>query len=189
MANNSEKSALRKLLLEKRDATSFEFINISSKSIHKKLKKISEFNNAKKIGCYYPIGSEVRTQDIMLEAINEGKEVFLPKVVGKNLSFRKILGLESLQKGSFDIMEPKDDCPEAENLDIVLVPTVGISSSGIRLGYGHGYYDRFLASNKITSIALTFQKQLIKSIPSFEHDIRMDWVVTEDNCFKTSNKI
>lgn len=188
MANNSERVALRKLLLEKRDTTSSDLINISSKSIHKKLKKIPEFRGAKKIGCYYPIGSEVRTQDIMLESINEGKEVFLPKVVGKNLSFRKILGFKSLQKGSFDIMEPKDECPEAENLDIVLVPTVGISSTGIRLGYGHGYYDRFLASNKITSIALTFQKQMVKTIPFFEHDIRMDWVVTEDNYFKTSNK-
>lgn len=188
MANNTEKSALRKLLLEKRDTTSFDLIKIASKQIHKKIKQISEFRNAQGIGCYYPIGSEVLTQDIMLEALSEGKDVFLPKVDGKNLSFRKISGFESLEKGSFDIMEPKDDCPVAEQLDIVIVPAVGVSPNGIRLGYGHGYYDRFLSSAKSTAIAINFQKQVVKSIPSTEHDVKMDWVVTEDNLFKTSNK-
>ncbi len=186
MANNSEKAALRKLLLEKRDAISFDLIKIASQQIHKKIKKIPEFGNAQSIGCYYPIGSEVLTQDIMLEALSEGKDVFLPKVVEKNLIFRRISGFESLEKGSFDIMEPKDDCPVTEKLDIVIVPTIGISRNGVRLGYGHGYYDRFLASTKCTSIAITFQKQFVKSIPSFEHDVKMDWVVTEDSFFKTS---
>ena len=133
------------MLLERRDTTSGDFIKIASQKIHNRLKQVEIFRSAKKIACYFPIGSEVLTQDIMQEILGEGKEVSLPKVVGDSLSFRKIRGGKDLEKGEFGIMEPKDNCPEVNEIDIVLVPTVGITKSGVRLGYGHGYYDRFLA--------------------------------------------
>ena len=177
---------MRKLLLEKRDATSFDLMKIASKSIQKKLKKIESFSNAQKIGAYYPIGSEILTQDIMQEALSEGKEVFLPKVVGKNIEFRKIQNFSNLEKGSFDIMEPRDECPVNSKLDVILVPTVGISPKGVRLGYGFGFYDRFLAENKIDTISLTLEKQIIKNIPRSDHDIIINWIVTEDRIIDTS---
>ena len=86
MAANPEKDSLRKVLLEKRDSTSFDLIEISSKQIRKNLKKIEEYNNAQSIAFYYPIGSEVLTQDLMLEELSKGKDVLLPKVEGKDLS-------------------------------------------------------------------------------------------------------
>ena len=184
---NSEKSSLRKVLLEKRDSTSFDLMKIASKQIHQNLKKITEFSIAKSIGCYYPVGSEVLTQDIMQAALSEDKEILLPKVVGKDLMFRKIKGLNSLEKGNFDIMEPRDNCPPSEKLDVVLIPAIGISRNGFRLGYGFGYYDRFLAKIDVTTIALTYAKQIVKSIPSSENDVRIDWVVTEDEFFNFSN--
>lgn len=184
--DNSEKSSLRKVLLEKRDTTSGDLIRIASKQIHNNLKKIPEYRTAKSIGGYYPIGSEVKTQDILQDAISNGKEIFLPKVVGKNLEFRKIKDFVDLEKGNFDIMEPKDGCKISDKLDVVLVPTVGISQNGFRLGYGYGYYDRFLSKRNFVTIALTYAKQIVKSIPSSEEDVRIDWVVTEDEFFKTS---
>jgi 5-formyltetrahydrofolate cyclo-ligase len=60
-------------------------MKITSKAIQKRLKKIDSFKNAKKIGMYYPIGSEIMTQDIIQEALSEGKQVFLPKVIEKNI--------------------------------------------------------------------------------------------------------
>ena len=186
MENNSEKTSLRRLLLEKRDRTSFDLMKIASKSILKKIKKIESFRDAQKIGAYYPTGSEILTQDIMQEALSDGKEVFLPKAVGKEMEFRKIVDFNSLERGSFDIMEPRDECPINNNLDVILVPTVGISPTGVRLGYGHGYYDRFLAKNKIETISLTLEKQIIRNIPRSEHDIIINWIVTEDRVLDTS---
>ena len=61
-------------------------------------------------------------------------------------------------------MEPKDDCQTDNNLDVILVPTVGISPTGVRLGYGHGFYDKFLAEHKITTISLIMEKQIIKNM-------------------------
>ena len=185
MGNNPEKESLRNLLLEKRDNTSFDLMKIASAKIQKRLKKILAFKNAQKIGAYYPIGSEIFTQDIIQELLSQGKEVFLPKVIGDSIEFRKITDFSSLEHGSFDIMEPKDDCPVDNNLDVILVPTVGIYPIGVRLGYGHGFYDRFLAENKVTTISLTLEKQIIKNIPKSEHDVLIDWIITEDQMLQT----
>ena len=174
------------MLLERRDATSFDMMKIASKQIHKKLQKSKIFREANKIGAYYPIGSEVLTQDIMQEILSNGKELFLPKVKGKEIEFRGITDFSCLERGGFEIMEPKDDCPSDNFLDLLLVPTVGISKDGVRLGYGHGFYDKFLSENKITTIALTYEKQIIKKIPKSNHDILMNWILTEDRFIKVS---
>jgi 5-formyltetrahydrofolate cyclo-ligase len=183
--NNTEKSSLRKVLLERRDSTSYDFIKLASEKIHNRLKQVQVFRNAKKIACYFPIGSEVMTQDIMQEMLGNGKEICLPKVVGDNLNFRKIGGLEDLEKGGFGIMEPKINCPIVDDIEVILVPTIGITRNGIRLGYGYGFYDRFLAKSNAKTIALTYAKQIVKSIPFSEKDVKIQWVVTEDESFET----
>jgi 5-formyltetrahydrofolate cyclo-ligase len=64
------------------------------------------------------------------------------------------------------------------------VPTVGISQDGVRLGYGHGFYDKFLSENKIETISLILEKQVIKKIPRSDHDVIMNWILTEDRFSK-----
>ena len=186
MEDSPERKSLRSLLLEKRDNTSFDFMKIASGKIQKRLKKINAFRDAQKIGLYYPIGSEILTQDIIQELLSNGKDVFLPKVIGEKMEFRKISNFSSLEKGSFDIMEPKDDCQTDNSLDVVLVPTVGISPVGVRLGYGHGFYDKFLAEHKTATISLTLEKQIVKNIPKSEHDIIINWIITEDRILEIS---
>lgn len=185
MEDNSKKTSLRELLLEKRDNTSFDLLKIASEKIQKRLKKIYAFKNAQKIGVYYPIGSEILTQDIIQELLSNAKEVFLPKVIGNKIDFRRITDFSSLEKGSFDIMEPKEDSKPDNKLDVILVPTVAITPEGVRLGYGHGFYDRFLAENETTTISLTLEKQIVKNIPRTEHDKIIDWIVTEDKILQT----
>ena len=185
MEDNSKKAPLRNLLLEKRDNTSFDLLKIASKKIQKRLKKIYAFKNAQKIGVYFPTGSEILTQDIIQELLSNAKEVFLPKVIGDKMEFRKIVDFSSLEKGNFDIMEPKNDCKIDNRLDVILVPTVGITPNGIRLGYGKGFYDKFLAENKTTTISLTLEKQIVKNIPKSKHDVIINWIVTEDRMLQT----
>ena len=184
MEANTEKSSLRKVLLERRDSLSYDFIQISSKQIFERLRNVKIYANATNIAAYYPIGSEVKTQDIMQEILSQGKTLLLPKVVEKNLCFKKISSFEELEKGMHDIMEPKDSCPESIEIDVAIVPTVGITASGIRLGYGYGYYDRFLSSAKAKTIALTYSKQIVKSIPFTKNDVRIDWIVSENEQFE-----
>ena len=186
MSVSIEKAALRKHLLEKRDATSAELRDIASERIHENLKKNSSFIDAKNIACYSPIGSEVNTHDIMLNILEQGKNLLLPRIIDDNIQFYIVTNLEKLEKGSFEIMEPKDSCEKAKKIDCVLIPTVGASKLGVRLGYGHGYYDRFLSSTDAMKISLTYSKQIVKSIPSDSHDIKIDWIVTEDENIKIS---
>ena len=101
------------------------------------------------------------------------------------MEFRKIEDFGSLEMGKFDIMEPKDNCQVSDELDIIVVPTVGISPSGVRLGYGHGFYDKFLEGKNTVTISLVLEKQIIKNIPKSDHDINMDWIITEDRMFQT----
>ena len=186
MSVSIEKAALRKHLLEKRDATSAELRDIASEKIHENLKKNSSFINAQNIACYFPIGSEVNTHNIMLDTLEQGKNLLLPKIIGDNIEFYIVSNLEKLEKGRFEIMEPKDSSERAKKIDCVLIPTVGVSKLGVRLGYGKGYYDRFLSSTDAMKISLTYSKQIVKSIPSDSHDIKIDWIVTEDENIKIS---
>ena len=186
MSVNIQKTALRKHLLEKRDAISAELRDILSKNIHQNLKHISSYINSQNIACYFPIGSEVDTYAIMLDILRQNKCLLLPRIVNDNLMFYNVPSLEKLEKGNFGIMEPKDSCKKADRIDCVLIPTVGVSKLGIRLGYGKGYYDKFLSSTDAIKISLTYSKQIVKIIPSDSHDIKMNWIVTEDDYIKIS---
>lgn len=186
MKENNEKTNLRRLLRERRDGLSADFIKIASKQIQKNLKKIDSYRNAKTIACYYSIGSEVKTQDIMQEILSEGKTLALPRVVGESIVFCEVKKIEDLEKGTFDIMEPKHYCPQLNKFDVVVVPAIAMTRTGWRLGYGKGFYDRFLADSNTTSVALTYSKLLVKNIPKSEDDIPIQWVVTEDEVIKTS---
>ena len=186
MSVRTQKDALRKHLLEKRDATSAELRDISSNKIYQNLKQVDSYINSQNIACYFPIGSEVDTHSIMLDVLERGKNMILPKIIDSNLEFYVIPNLGKLEKGRFDIMEPKDSCKKAEKIDCILVPTVGISKSGDRLGYGRGYYDKFLSSTNAMKISLTYSKQIIKSIPIDTHDIKIDLIITEDEIIKVS---
>lgn len=166
--------------MDQRDGLSPDFIKIASSKIQDNLRKIEYYRNAKIFGGYYAIGSEVRTQDILQEILNSGKELALPKVEKDNLLFKKISGFSDLEVGNFSVMEPKDRCDTAKRLEVILVPAIALTREGYRLGYGFGYYDRYLHDKRSKKIALSYSKQLVKSIPHDDHDVKVDCIVTED---------
>lgn len=186
MEENSEKTSLRKLLLGRRDNLSADFMKIASKQIQKNLKRIESYREAQTIASYYSIGSEVRTQDIMQEIISDGKTLALPKIDNGMLVFYNVKKFEDLEKGEFGIMEPKQNCSVVDKFDIILVPAVAMTRAGQRLGYGKGFYDRFLAGKNITSVALTYSRLVVKHIPRSDNDVQINWVVTEDQVITVS---
>jgi len=180
LSNTIEKARLRKHQLDARDELSLDFIKITSDRIRDNLRKIDFYRNAAIVGAYYSIGSEVQTHDLLQEFFNQGKNIALPKVDKNDLIFKKISSFLDLELGNFSVMEPKEKCENVKNLDVVLVPAIAFDVKGYRLGYGFGFYDRYLNGKKSKNIGLSYAKQVLKSFPHDDHDIKMDCIVTED---------
>ena len=100
--------------------------------------------------------------------------------------FRKVEDVSKLEKGEFDIPEPKDNTPIQENHDVILIPCIGLDNQGNRIGYGFGFYDKYLEGSDAVKIGLSYSKQIVKTIPVSKNDIKMDWIVTEKDVIKTS---
>jgi len=165
---------------------SFEIMGFHAQRILSKLKKMKSFSQAESVGCYYSIGSEVQTNEIIKLLLDGKKIVSLPQVCDDTMIFRKIEDISKLEKGNFDIPEPKESCPIQETHDVILVPCIGLDNNGNRIGYGYGFYDKYLTKNESTKIALTYSKQIVKSVPNSEHDVKMDLIVTETDVIETS---
>lgn len=181
MSQIVEKARLRKQFLDSRESLSLDYIQIASSKIQERLRRIDYYRSAKSIGAYHAIGSEVRTQPILQEILNAGKELALPRVDKKDIVFKKIANFSDLEMGNFSVMEPKERCEAIEKLDVILVPAIALARDGYRLGYGFGYYDRYLQGKHSKKIALSYHKQVVKSIPHDDHDVKMDCIVTEDD--------
>lgn len=187
MQNTVEKARLRKQLLDQRDSLSPDLIKIASAKIQENLRKVEFYRNARILAGYHAVGSEVRTQEILKEILNAGKELSLPKVEKDDLVFKKITSFSDLEVGNFSVMEPKERCETVKKLEVILVPAIALTREGYRLGYGFGYYDRYLHDKRSKKIALSYSKQIVKTIPHDSHDVRVDCIVTEDEVIYTTN--
>jgi len=174
------KENLRRQFLEKRDWLSADLIDIASKQIRKNLGKIEQYRKAQTIACYHSTGSEVRTHEIMQEILSHGKTLALPRVEGQNLVFCEVKKFEDLEKGEFGIMEPKQYCGVVDRFDLIIVPAVAMARNGQRIGYGMGFYDRFLADKNIPTIALAYSKSIVKGMTHEKSDIKISIIITED---------
>lgn len=166
-------------MLDRRNALAVAEIAKRSNRIQKILLDNKEFRSAKTVGAYYAFGSEVKTDRIIERTRSLGKTVALPSVEGENLTFYELSSGKYLVKGRFGIMEPLPYSP-VDRIDLLVVPGVAFDRQGHRLGYGKGYYDRYLEKNKIFSIGLAYSFQLIEHLPRGGHDKRLDAIATED---------
>lgn len=145
-----------------------------------KLLASPSFKQARSIGIYRSMAHEVDTWPIIQEALKT-KQVSVPVVKQKRLVFQEIFPDTQYEKSNFGILEPVD-APEIvpETLDLLIVPGVAFTQSGKRLGYGGGYYDRFLTANAYTTISLAMQLQLVSEeiLPIEAHDQRIQQILT-----------
>jgi 5-formyltetrahydrofolate cyclo-ligase len=165
-------------MLEKRNALAAAEIAKRSNKIQEFLLGSKEFKSAKVVGAYHAFGSEVRTDMIIERARSLGKKVALPSVEGDSLAFYELSSGKYLVKGRFGIMEPLPYGP-VDSIDLLVVPGIAFDRQGYRLGYGKGYYDKFLAKERTTTIGLGYSFQLLDSLPKGRHDMKLDAIATE----------
>ena len=143
------------------------------------------FKNSNQILCYYPLEDEINTLPIIEFALKQKKKIALPYCTdyNGNMEFYYINSLDDLKIGSYDIMEP--DILNCEKIldfsgSLCIVPAFSFDKKGFRLGYGKGYYDRFLKKFTFNSIGLCYNSFLSDSLPDDEHDIAVQYIATED---------
>jgi 5-formyltetrahydrofolate cyclo-ligase len=185
LGNQERKSIFRKEILQKRNSLSISQITRKSKLIQEKTIERMEFIESKSIGIYLPIGSEVRTNDIIKSAMKSEKTVLLPRIIINDLHYFTVdendLDQDSFDINRFGIKEPKKTKMKLDFIDLLIVPGIVFDSYGYRIGYGRGYYDRFIAKKKFSkSIGLAYDLQVVKSpIPKSEFDKKIDLLITE----------
>lgn len=185
LGNQEQKSILRKEVLQKRNSLSDSQIARRSKLIQEKLIVSAEFIESKSIGIYLPIGSEVQTDDIIRNALESEKTVMLPRVIINDLHFfiveKHDFDHDSFDVNIFGIKEPKKTNMKLDFIDLLIVPGIVFDSHGYRIGYGYGYYDKFMAEKKFSkSIGLAYDFQVMKNpIPKFEFDKKIDILITD----------
>lgn len=179
---SKQKENVRSCVYGRRTCLSDKEVEGKSLLISENLSRLKCFKNSHRIALYYPFRKEVSTQEIFFESLESGKEVYFPRVNGTSLTFHRVLSPDQLKAGRFGIPEPGSDSFPIEpgQLDLVIVPGVAFDSCGGRLGYGKGYYDRFLS--RVPSrkrVALAYGIQMVESVPAGEGDQDVAMVVTE----------
>lgn len=178
------KRSLRSQLLAARRALSHESWRASSHAAQLNLLSLEEYMRAECVALYAPAHNETDTGLILSSAFQSGKRVLYPAVCGERMVFRRVEHIEALQEGAFGILEPWPIGVDhqADEADLIVVPGVAFDLAGHRIGYGKGFYDRFLQHPGRTAhlVGLCHDFQLTdEAIPADPHDIPMEIVVSD----------
>lgn len=169
-----DKKSLRKKLIQMR--LSFDDYQKQSHLIIEKLKKDPIFINAKKIGIYLSYRNEVDTWQL-IDEYQGIKEIYVPVVNGKEIEF--VLFDNNLKKNKYQIYEPiNKQLINKDKLDLLIVPLVGYDKDNYRLGYGGGYYDRYLVDYPGYTIGLAYSFQYLDNYQKENFDIPLDKIIT-----------
>lgn len=177
-----QKKALRKEILKKRNSIAPPLLSEYSDTICKYIMAESKYIRCDDILLYSSFGSEVRTNLIINHALANGKNVFFPKVEGEIMNFYKITDVKELSGGFKGILEPFGNSSRFKDASksVVIVPGSVFGKDGYRIGYGRGFYDKFLNRfPDIYKIGVCFSNQLVESVPVDDHDIQLDEIVCE----------
>lgn len=181
-AVRAEKKRIRKEVLALRDALTLQQQRRASCLITERLLGHQWFYRSESLLCYADYGSELSTRELLEEALRLGKKVYVPRVLEeRRMDFFRIDSLEELRPGFHGIPEPPGDGgvyggePQERETALMLMPGVAYDPYGSRLGYGGGYYDRYLAAHprfQTRSIAIGHSCQLVERLPVEETDCK-----------------
>ena len=178
-----DKKALRNAIRAQKRAMTDEQIQSASEELGKLFLASEQYQNAKTIYGYLPYNQEVRTVPMLEQAIRDGKRVAVPKCYGEDMRFLYISDFVSeVAPGYANIPEPIADEPVADDKTaLVLMPGLAFDPQGHRIGYGGGFYDRFLAQEPDhPTLALCYGFQMVEHLETEEFDIPVDMVLWAD---------
>lgn len=173
------KQELRRAIRERKRAMTEEEIVKRSNALAEKFYNSPAYQAASTIYGYLPYNQEVRTVPMLQRALDEGKRVAVPKVYGEEMRFIYLEDLTQVSKGYAGIPEPIADAPVAEDKQaLVLMPGLAFDPQGHRIGYGGGFYDKFLAKEPHhPTLALCYEFQMQAHLDTEEFDIPVDTVL------------
>ena len=174
-----DKHELRRLIREKKRAMTEAQICSASEKLCQMFAQTEQYQNAATVYGYLPYNQEVRTVPMLEQAMKDGKRVAVPKCYGDEMRFIYMDDLSKVEKGYANIPEPIADEPVADDKTaLVLMPGMAFTKDGKRMGYGGGFYDKFLAAEpEHPTVALCYDFQMVESLPTEEYDIPVDCVL------------
>ncbi|MDP9197397.1 MAG: 5-formyltetrahydrofolate cyclo-ligase [Thermoproteota archaeon] len=187
-SHQTKKHKIRRDLLEQRNLLDANVVCDKSVKVQDRLMGMLEYQTGKIIGSYIPTGMEVKTWKVIRHALANNKTVGLPKIEENNsLSFYSIeegdLNDNLVESSRFKLKEPKAlKSRLIEKVDLLIIPGVAFDTHGYRIGYGFGYYDRYMARKTYAkSVGLAFDFQILNhKVPRFSYDWKLDILVSED---------
>lgn len=182
-----EKNLIRKQMKQLRaDMTRTERFE-KSMQIFEQLITVPEFKRADRIYTYVSMDNEIDTIMLIDYSLSLEKRVFVPRVSGRDMEFYEISDISELSPGYMGIYEPDINGrePDYSRTGFMCMPGLAFDKSHNRIGYGGGFYDRYLSvENKLYKAALAYEAQLLESIPAQDGDVRPDMIVTEENIYR-----
>ena len=174
-----DKKELRRTIRDRKRAMTEEEIVSRSEKLGVLFAQSEAYKAAKTIYGYLPYNQEVRTVPMLEQALKDGKRVAVPKVYGDEMKFLYLDDLTKVEKGYAGIPEPIADEPVADDeTALVLMPGLAFDPQGHRIGYGGGFYDKFLAAEpNHPTLALCYEFQMLPELHTEEHDIPVDTVL------------
>ncbi len=184
------KKELRKEYIELRKSFSKAYKAELDIKITERIKSLSEYKNAKTIFAFISKDIEVNTKEVLLDALSSGKKVAVPLCDTENteMKFYYINSYDDLKKGYYGIMEPdKEKCKPAgyNDAELMIVPGLAFNRKGFRLGFGKGYYDRYIPDYKGITVGVCYDECIENEIMLSPFDKAVDMVVTDKNIIVT----
>lgn len=187
-----DKDHLRQMMRRQRNQMTPAYIYKACTAIYEQMVTWPVFEAAHSVGFYASIQNEVDTHRLIEYALKRDKRVSVPVTQAQGImDFQQILSLDALQPVRFGLLEPVRNLEQViapQDLDVVMVPGVAFDRQGNRLGFGSGFYDRYLAHCSATRVGLTYGFQVVDRLPADAHDIQMDWLVTENEMILCGTK-
>ena len=175
------KKEIRKKILGQRKELETEFIREASAHICQSIQELDLYKKAEDICLYMPIRNEVELDVLREFSWADGKRTWLPKVRDEQMDFCLFGPQSSLREGAYGILEPEEsEVLVPRDTTLVIMPGAVFSEARDRIGYGGGYYDRYLSEHVLChTLAVCYELQIVEDLPTEEHDIRPDAVISE----------